>query len=444
MKQFKKNNLVEALSITCIILSIPYFFIFRYFQLFFIGDLILGFCVAFLIPLYLSRNSYPKLANLVLVIVATGLLTFYALILGKESGAQLVLFSTVTIPIALYKKSQFWQVFLITLIPISAAYFLEIVNYHFLLTPIQLSPEVKKFFHFCAMFTTFSFSILSSYLFYKSRKNYEKEILKSNSRLTTNIAWTTQIAQKLQRVLESEMSKAHSLQKSILPTTPQKYEGLVIDYVYIPSRYISGDYFDFFPISKTQIGMTMVDVVGKGIASSIEVFSLRTIIHILKEHWKTPKELIETLNRIASTSDVIKKYVPMIYLVINSEKRTVTYINAGHEPGAILRYQNNHYTIEHLHTTNAPIQTGHSNEVYKEITVVLGEKDRFILFTNGCLNVKNASEIRLSQEGFDTILLSLSNHPLRDLAKAIRSHLDRYRGAKPLEDDITIVTFGFG
>ena len=294
------------------------------------------------------------------------------------------------------------------------------------------------------MFTAFSFSILSAYLFYKSRKNYEKEILKSNSRLNSNITWTTQIAQKLQKVLESEMTKAHSLQKSILPTTPKKHDGLIIDYVYTPSKYVSGDYFDFFTVSHNELGITMVDVVGKGLPASIEVFSLRTMIRILKAHWDSPKKLIEALNQMANTSDIMTKYIPMIYLIVDSKRKKISYVNAGHEPGVILRQQDGHYTIERLHTTNSPIRMGNVNEVYKEISIILGEKDKLILYTDGCINIQDAGEKRLSQDGFNSILLKLADHPLKDLAKDIRSRLDDYRGAKPLTDDITIVTVGLG
>ena len=74
-------------------------------------------------PVILSKKGYLKSANATLVIVATTVLTFYSLILGKSSGAYLVFFSIVSIPILLFEKSRFKRVIFIIFIPVLSAYF---------------------------------------------------------------------------------------------------------------------------------------------------------------------------------------------------------------------------------------------------------------------------------------------------------------------------------
>ena len=105
------------------------------------------------------------------------------------------------------------------MIPVFAAYFLEWVDYKFLLNSVDLSVRTAKVIHAFAMFTGFSFSILSAFLFYKSRKTYENKILKSNNRLTKNYSRIQQMISKIrsQQAMEADLEKGRKLQNSVIP-----------------------------------------------------------------------------------------------------------------------------------------------------------------------------------------------------------------------------------
>ncbi len=475
LKTFK---LVERFSLACALLSFPYFFVFRYFGFLFAGNMILFFCLAFIFPVILSKNGFEKSANTSLVIIATTVLTFYSLILGKSSGAYLVFFSIVSIPILLYQKSRFNRIFLVILIPVFAAYFLEWVDYKFLLNSVDLSVRTAKVIHAFAMFTGFSFSILSAFLFYKSRKTYENKILKSNNRLTKNYSRIQQMISKIrsQQAMEADLEKGRKLQNSVIPQTAPNLENVIISHAFDAAKTLSGDYFGYFPNMTTatvipnpkkihqpndgdddnyddddqketvivkQLGIVVADVVGKGVAASLEMFSVKTVFKLLHEHWFDPKELVTRLNQISLDSHLFSKYVPLIYVVLTQledGKYQLSYVNAGHEPSIIVKKSGE---VIILDQGGAPVGMD-GDEVYVGTKFILEPGDVVFLITDGCTDVKSSEGETIGHEELIPILIEASKKPGVDMARYVRNRLKDFQGNALQADDMTIVAIAVG
>ena len=111
-----------------------------------------------------------------------------------------------------------------------------------------------------------------------------------------------------------------------------------------------------------QIGIVVADVVGKGVAASLEMFSVKTVFKLLHEHWFEPQALVTRMNQISTESHLFSKYVPLIYVAltqVEAHQYLLEYVNAGHEPAIVVRatgmveildqggmaYPVHHYTI---------------------------------------------------------------------------------------------------
>lgn len=179
----QKLDLTDKLSILCAILSAPYFLVFNYFGFHLAGNLSIFAVVSFLVPLIFNHLKYPLLARFLFIIVATSVLFFYSLILGKSSGVYIVLISIVSLPVLLFEDKKVFKIILGSSIPISAAYFLEIVNDHFLFQPALLTGIAEKVIHGFAMSTAFLFVLISSFFFYIYHKKIADELSDSNLNL---------------------------------------------------------------------------------------------------------------------------------------------------------------------------------------------------------------------------------------------------------------------
>ncbi len=196
-------DLTERLSLICFILSGPYFFVFNYFGFHLAGNFILLVLFCFLIPIPLNRLGFANIAKFVFIFVATGVLFFYSLILGKSSGAYLVFISTISLPIILFNDKDVIKIILGSLIPISAAYFLEIVDYQFIFQQSVLNGISEKIIHGFAMSTAFLFALFSSLFFYLSHRQASQKLIELN---TTLIKANTELKTTYQALKESKIT----------------------------------------------------------------------------------------------------------------------------------------------------------------------------------------------------------------------------------------------
>jgi len=186
MKKGLLPSLTEKTSALVMALSVPYYFIFNYFGLHLAGNMIIFFVASYAMPIMLYKFNYRKTAKVLLIVVATALLVFYSLVLGKDSGAYLVLISVVHVPLLLFKRNKNVNLLVFTtLLPIFGVFFLEAINYQLYFTHPAISEISMRLIHTFAVSTAFLFAVLSVYLFYMSNSKLLTEISQAHSELKT-------------------------------------------------------------------------------------------------------------------------------------------------------------------------------------------------------------------------------------------------------------------
>lgn len=150
--------------------------------------MILFFLGAFGAVLLLDKQDLSVFSKMLFMCVTSGLLAFYSLVLGKDSGAYIVVISIVHVPIILFERTEEKKaIFFATLIPIATAYFLVLVDYQLFFLQAELSEIAERIIHACAISTAFLFSVLSVYIFYRSNEKFISEI--ESSHISLQIAY---------------------------------------------------------------------------------------------------------------------------------------------------------------------------------------------------------------------------------------------------------------
>lgn len=209
---FKSFDLTDSLSFTCALLSSPYFFIFNFLGFNLAGDLIPGFVFLFLIPLALRRLGFSNLAKFVLIFVGSFLLLVYSLLLGKASGAYLVLIAMVPLPILLLDNKKSPWVWVLSLIPISVSYLLESIGYVFYFQPVFFTPFQESVIHAFALSTAFSLVLFSAVLFYNSNTKILTELSEAYHKITLSNAALEQSHHELQSAFD-ELKQSKRVQE---------------------------------------------------------------------------------------------------------------------------------------------------------------------------------------------------------------------------------------
>ena len=142
--------------------------------------------------------------------------------------------------------------------------------------------------------------------------------------------------------LHRELVIATELQKSFLPRTVPEYDGLQIEVLYKPSSFIGGDFYDFLQIDGQHLGVLICDVKGHGVASAMITATIKFQLYDLKRQYLYPELLLEQLNNrleqfFSSTAN--DYFVTAFYGVLDLERRTFRYSNAGHSNPCLCRQE---------------------------------------------------------------------------------------------------------
>lgn len=180
-----------------------------------------------------------------------------------------------------------------------------------------------------------------------------------------------------------ELNLAKNVQEELLPS-PIRDSSISTSSYFKASEELSGDLYYWYKINEKQYGILILDVMGHGVSSSIISLSIRALMHGLTTKVVEPKvvmaELSNHLNRMFDQKSN-PYYFTAIYLVIDTEKKKVTYVNAGH-PSALWKEMGKE--VIKLESTCPPIGMFDDSPIYEE-EITYENSGRFVLYTDGFL-----------------------------------------------------------
>ncbi|WP_297376581.1 SpoIIE family protein phosphatase [uncultured Helcococcus sp.] len=188
--------------------------------------------------------------------------------------------------------------------------------------------------------------------------------------------------------IQNDILLAKNIQKSILPKN-KKFRNIYFQFAHIPSDDLSGDVFDVVVIDENKIGVYIADVVGHGVSASIMTMFIRqSMRRILQENKGFgPEETILTLKKMYSQLELdISQYFSIIYMLIDTKAKTISYVNAGHNTFPILF---NGGQIAILENKGKLISNLFKDPKYEVKTLKLIEGDKILMYTDGLTETKN-------------------------------------------------------
>ncbi|MEO2199401.1 MAG: SpoIIE family protein phosphatase [bacterium] len=270
------------------------------------------------------------------------------------------------------------------------------------------------------------------------------ELAASFNAMTASIGGLLQQAQEKRR-LEEELRIARDIQMSLLPDAPVLLPGLNVCAVCRPAREVGGDYYEFVHLGDGRLGVLVADVSGKGTSAAFYMAELKGIILSLGQIYQSPKRLLMEANRILATSLDARTFITMIYLVVDLEARTVTYVRAGHTPLIYLPANGQPPQTQILIPDGLVVglQLDGIEELFEELleerTLPIAAGDLFVLFTDGITEAMNQEFDLFGEERFSRLLEEHGHLPSEDLRERILGDVEAFVGDADQHDDMTIV-----
>ena len=193
------------------------------------------------------------------------------------------------------------------------------------------------------------------------------------------------------RRVTEELQLAREVQTAVL-SQPVEEEKIAINAIFRPSEELSGDLYAWNRIDEHRYGVAVIDAMGHGISSSLVCMFIASVLKDAMTKLIEPKRVIHELNRRAGqlqfADQLIQYYFTGLYMLVDLNKGTVEYVNAGHPPGMLLRSDG---SIEAF--SQGGVAIGMFDEMTLEKhTLKIGSGDRLILVTDGILDLVGAIE----------------------------------------------------
>jgi len=203
--------------------------------------------------------------------------------------------------------------------------------------------------------------------------------------------------------LRDELDLSMQVQSSLL-SEPIINEQLMIKASYFPANKLAGDMYYWQRIDENRYGVIILDMMGHGISASLVCMYISSVLRDAIRKNTDPEAIIVELNRwmniLNKKENPVHYYFTAIYMIIDTKKKTVEYVNAGHPPG--FAYVDDEKVVS-LSKGSCPVGFFNEMKINKDI-VHYNERIQLLIFTDGVMESLDNEET----DGLDAIKEAIS------------------------------------
>ncbi len=236
---------------------------------------------------------------------------------------------------------------------------------------------------------------------------------------------------------EDQLMVAKEIQQGLFPDMPPIIPGFDIAGSSIPAEAAGGDYYDFLELFEGGHLIVVGDVTGHGIGAALLMSETRAYLRILSKNRSDPGLILSRLNRVLAEDVGFDRFITMLLIRIDPDKRQLTYSNAGHPKGFILNI-NGEITSE-LTRSEVPLGLGDDTNYTTESKISLHPGDLVLMLTDG---FEEASSPDDEFFGNSRILNLIRKHRKLSpdlIIKHLRKEVEAFTGNQLQTDDLTAV-----
>ena len=212
----------------------------------------------------------------------------------------------------------------------------------------------------------------------------------------TDIHQRKEIERKLNEAYQRDHEVAETLQRSLLPESLPKIEGLQLDARYLPasrSAAIGGDWYDAVELDDGRVAVVVGDVVGHGLRAAVVMGQLRTAFRAYALLGTSPADTLARLNRLLMKEggDLM---ATALYMLLDRDTGQVWFASAGHPPALVVSRDSEPRYLE----GGRSVPLGTSDIAYQEAETWIERGSTLLLYTDGLVERRDTSlEDRLAQ-----------------------------------------------
>src|SRR5215510_5776942 len=233
--------------------------------------------------------------------------------------------------------------------------------------------------------------------------------------------------------LQGQLEVARQVQLELLPANDPLLPGFDISAYNFTTEEVSGDYYDWVRIYEDQIGLVIADVAGKGVPASLLMAFLRASLRGATHIGYATHISMAKVNYLLWESIERNQFVTAFYGILDAQKGTLAYSNAGHNPPLLLNAAGKTKFIE---KGEQPLGMFRDTR-YHEYYLAFEPGDVLVLYTDGATEATNPSGEEFGQERLAQAVEKAYDRPARELIASLQMEILEWTNNVGSHDDVT-------
>ena len=200
-----------------------------------------------------------------------------------------------------------------------------------------------------------------------------------------------EIQQKEKERLDTELSMATRIQAETLPNIFPAFPERDDFNIYAsmnPAKEVGGDFYDFFLIDDTHLGIVMADVSGKGVPAALFMMVSKILIQNISMMGNRPAEVLRFVNNQLCMDNPEDMFVTVWYGCLDLETGVLEAANAGHEYPV---FKNPDGRFEIIKDKHGLVIGAMEGAKYKSYELQMEPGSKLFLYTDGVPEATNAN-----------------------------------------------------
>jgi phosphoserine phosphatase RsbU/P len=233
------------------------------------------------------------------------------------------------------------------------------------------------------------------------------------------------------RWYESLIVEAQRIQQSILPQRIPQYAGYDIWGRTVPAEIVSGDFYDFIPVSENVMGIAIADGSGHGLPAALVVRDVYMGLRMATDRDFKIIRTLQKLNNIIHRGRLTTKFVSLFYGELETGGILI-YSNAGHNPPFVVRGGK----VEFLRN-GGPVLGPTPDATYTRGFAQLGKGDLLCMYTDGIIEARDRNEREFGTDRLVRIVKANQSRGAQEIGREVLARVAKW--GREGQDDRTVV-----
>ena len=243
--------------------------------------------------------------------------------------------------------------------------------------------------------------------------------------------------------IASELSLATDIQASMLPRVFPAFPDHKEFDIYAsmdPAKEVGGDFYDFFLLDETHLGLVMADVSGKGVPAALFMVIAKTLLKNRANMGGKPSDILAYVNDQLLENNSQNMFVTVWLGILDLESGMLTAANAGHEFPVIKRGDG---AFELLKDRHGLVLAGLPGMKYQDYEITLEPGDKLFLYTDGVPEATNGDNELFGPERLVEVLNKEPFENCEKLLNTVKQGILDFVMEAPQFDDITMMCLDY-